>query len=107
MTSQVIINVFTEDQMKAARDAILMWEAGPVNPCGVSNALNRAILAEFHATGQMDDSGPAVVLINFALQNIINRGHSFDLYSTDELINALDLCRSRVAGTKYEWKGGS
>jgi hypothetical protein len=92
---------YTVDQLKASKDAILMWEAGPVNPSGVSMALTRAIQAEFHATDQMEDMGPAVVIINNALQNIINRKNV--CYSYSELFDAIDACRARVTGTEYEW----
>jgi hypothetical protein len=109
METQTTLNVevsqYTDDQLKAARDAIMMWEAGPVNPCGVSGALNRAILAEFHATRQMEDSGPATVIINNALNNIINRQCGLSVYDLSTLFDAIDECRKRVAGTEYEWKG--
>lgn len=96
---------YTEAQRKYARAALLMWQAGPVNPLGVSRTLNEAITAEFKATGQMDDVGPAALLINWSLQHIISgRYHTFDV-DISVLVDALAECRKRVAGTTFDVEG--
>lgn len=106
-TLPIEVNQYTDDQLKSARDAILMWEAGPVNPCGVSGALNRAIIAEVNRGPypQMSDMGPAVTIINYSLQRIINPDNT-NIYDLSQLFDAIDACRARVAGTQYEWKKG-
>jgi hypothetical protein len=98
------VQEFTDDQRKAARDALFMWDALPCNPVAVAGALHRALLAE-NAVGRgtLDvATSPAAFLINWALQGIMLPQGNICLVDIDVLVKAVDGCRKRVEGTEYD-----
>lgn len=92
------MSTYTDEQIQSAKHALMMWSNLPCNPCGVSLALNKAIVAEFEATKSMArdaiNVGP-VVIIRWALEyTLTNNQATIDVV---DLIAAVRECEKRAA----------